>query len=117
MILFAAAVAVVIVAHELVAGPGRQRTAIQQAVPGFSCPSLVVELSKGSWDLESHRMRSALRMPGRCLDDLKRRIRLDPLFQPDRCNAVELCWKREDGGTSYTFIFYDGYTSFQYDRA
>ena len=99
-----------------VAGGRAQSTAIGEAVPGFVCPGMQIDVAGGRWSSRGRSMASALVMPQACVVELKRRIRSDRSFSAQRCNLVEKCWQREDGTRTYTFSFYPDYTGFRFSE-
>lgn len=117
LILFLAVAVTVIASHELTVGPRLQGAKVREAVAGFSCDDLTVETAGGSQLGSSLTMRSALRMPAACTSDLRRRIRGDPRFRPERCNLVERCWVRTEDGKRYVFTFHPTFTSFRFERS
>lgn len=116
VLFFVGVAGTVLLSHELTVGPRLQRHRVREAVIGFSCPTLSVESSGGSWSWRARVMRSALSMPRSCLSDLKQRIRTDARFHEARCNAVDRCWTRSERDRRYTFIFYPTYTSFRFEQ-
>jgi hypothetical protein len=113
---FGLTLAVIAISHELTASPKRIRGAVSEGVPGFQCSELSVEVPGGSWNRYSHVMRAALRLPQRCVTDLRNRIKSNPLFKVEHCNVVERCWTRRGKHSTYIFTFYPNYVGFRVEE-
>jgi hypothetical protein len=94
------------------------RAALLDALPGFACEGLAIDVSKAQLGWNGSRYISAgLRMPSACRAEFDRRVSGEGQFGRSTCNGVDPCWERSTGREELTLTPYDDYVHYRYSQS